>query len=119
MGYIITSSPIAEVMSAGARHRKGGTGLLPTDGERDAYKSALLQRWTSVSDKVSNEDTDQHGQEDPNGEEAIEKTERLKRRESAIALRLLRPLLFNISIDSLLRRGSVFNDFGVLRGLVF
>lgn len=83
MGYIMTSNPIALVISAHIHilfptlpasdlKKKKTKRQGHTDGYGHADKSALLQRRPDIVDKVAQEDPEKHGQEDPGGEEAVE-----------------------------------------------
>jgi len=71
MGYIMTSRP-----TAGGRiisHVERGTVRISlTDGNRHADELALLQGRADVVDEVAQDDPDGHGEEDPDGQEAIE-----------------------------------------------
>ena len=77
MGYIMTSRPMAEAVLASTPQRvdegeaRGGL----TNGHRHANKPALLQGRPDVVDKVAKQDADEHGQEDPHGQEAVEEAE--------------------------------------------
>lgn len=49
-----------------------------TDGNRHADELALLQGGADVVDEVAQDDADGHGEEDPDGQEAVEDPEALE-----------------------------------------
>ena len=105
MGYIITSSPTAET---GHQHHpccSQAIGL--TDGDRHADKLALFQRWACRGDKVAQDYADNHGEKNPDGQEAIEPAEGFESRNVFFPLGLFcaRDTVFDIIYDVIL--GSI------------
>jgi len=78
----MTRSPIAGCHNGHVSHElcpsRGEEEVKPTDWNRDSNKGSLLQCRADIGDKVPQEDPDQHGQENPYRQKAIEEAEGLE-----------------------------------------